>query len=54
MLVKIIVEVVINEPIFAHAEEIPFMVLPEAHVAGYLGALAAVMCAWPGIKLHEQ
>ena len=53
MLAKIIVEAAINEPIFAHTEEIPFRVLPGAHVAGYLGALAAVICAWPGIKLQE-
>lgn len=54
MLVKIIVEAMMNEPIFAQAGEIPFRVLPEAHIAGYLGALAALIWAWPCTKLKER
>lgn len=54
ILIKIIIEAVINEPIFAHAGEIPFRVLPEAHAAGCLGAVAALIWAWPGNKLQKQ
>ena len=54
MLVKIAVEAVMNEPIFVHAGEIPFRVLPEAHFVGYLGALAVLIWAWPLIKSQER
>lgn len=54
ILTKILVEAVINEPIFTHAGEIHFRVLPEAHVAGFLGAIAAFIWAWPHMKLQEQ
>lgn len=54
ILTKILFEAVMNEPIFARAGEIPFRVLPEAHVAGCLGAIAALIWAWPDKKLREQ
>jgi rhomboid family GlyGly-CTERM serine protease len=50
---KILIETVMNESIFARTGEIPFRVLPEAHVAGCLGAIAALIWARSHIKLQE-
>ena len=54
MLAKIAAEAVMNEPIFAHANEIPFRILPQAHIVGYLGALTAVIWAWPALNYRND
>jgi rhomboid family GlyGly-CTERM serine protease len=41
--IKIIAEIASGAPVFAHAESIPFRVLPSAHFAGLLGAVTVFL-----------
>ena len=54
MIIKIIVEAAFDESIFAHAEEVPFRVVPAAHIMGYLGAIAAIVLTCPVYFLQKQ
>ena len=54
MIIKIFTESVLGESIFAHVEEIPFRVLPGAHIAGYLSAIATLLWNRPQSALPEQ
>jgi rhomboid family GlyGly-CTERM serine protease len=50
---KILVEAIMDAPLFAHADKIPFRVLPSAHISGYLGAVATRWWVLPNIKPHR-
>ena len=54
MIIKIFIESALGESIFAQAEEVPFRVIPGAHIAGYLVAIATVLWARPYLVLQEQ
>lgn len=45
--VKIVIEAVLNEPVFAGIETVEFVILPSAHIVGCLGAAASIVPASP-------
>lgn len=49
MIVKIVVELTIENPIFAQIADTPYRVLPSAHILGFLCAFATVIWTWPSI-----
>ncbi len=52
--IKILIETVMGESVFVQAENIPFRVLPLAHITGFLGALATVAWDWSGISMGRK
>jgi rhomboid family GlyGly-CTERM serine protease len=42
---KIFMEIALDRPLFVNAGTADFRVLPAAHIAGYLGAIATIMCS---------
>lgn len=45
--VKILIEIVLNAPIFINAGEANYRVLPSAHIVGYLGAIVTIVSICP-------
>lgn len=54
MVIKILIESMLEVPLFAQVERISFRVVPLAHITGIFAAAITMMGIWPNITLQRK